>query len=148
MSIITCDIIYQIYINKSFPKILLKELKKGCAIVLDDSLFMRLARLCISIPCSYLLSQIKRRGPTVMAGPLHVFFRLKPIRFEVHIQPLQKLLFTVRVGTQWCIIAFQHQLSCLVVATLQIVVNATAHIGACVSHFAALICLIFSSVYD
>lgn len=35
-----------------------------------------------------------------MAGPLHVFFRLKPIRFEVHIQPLQKLLFTVRVGTQ------------------------------------------------
>ena len=56
----------------------------------------------------------KKKSPTATAGPLHVFFRLKPIRFEVHIQPLQRLLTTVHTGTQWRIIASQHSFSCRV----------------------------------
>lgn len=39
---------------------------------------------------------------------------LAPIRFEVHIQPLQRLLTTVHTGTQWCITASQHSFSCRV----------------------------------
>lgn len=93
----------------------------------------------------------KEKVPPRRQDPKHVFVRCSLSTYPVwgsHAQLLQRLFTTVRVGTQWCIIAFQHQLSCLVVATLQIVVNATAHVGACVTHFAALICLIFSSIYD
>ena len=68
-------------------------------------------------PPRFLFYLIRTKTKEAASNPevasLHVFFRFSPIRFEVHIQPLQRLLATVRVGTQELLITAKNCLQVL-----------------------------------
>lgn len=119
-------------------------LPEGCTVVLEDSLFWWWALLRPTPPTKKKRSRLAGRTQCIFSFGA----RLALIRFEVHMQPPPE---ASHHGAYRNTMAY-HCLSALVllpgafriiIGTLQMVVNATAHIGACASCFCSTYLLDF-----